>query len=112
MVGVGIEFSTRSKARSSVMGFAPSGFMPVTRRAPFVAMALWAGGRDNPFFRFSPAGTVNMADVPTGLERESYERTWQRSVAATRRRLEDPQFDAVWLRKVAFCLPCELVSGL
>ncbi|MFO7561104.1 MAG: hypothetical protein R6X02_00565 [Enhygromyxa sp.] len=44
-LGLSIEFETRKGIRSQAMGFAPSGFMPVTRRAPFVALALWAGGR-------------------------------------------------------------------
>ena len=110
MLGLGIEFETRGGARSGVMGFAPSGLMPVTRRAPFVTLALWAGGRDNLFFRHSPAGTVNMADVPMDLDRESYDKMWSRSVADTRRRLQDPRHDSTWLRSVAFCLPRSLVE--
>ena len=61
MLGLGVTFETTTGDRSAAMGFAPSGFMPVTRRAPFVALALWAGGRENPKFPYSPAGTVNMA---------------------------------------------------
>lgn len=109
-LGLSIEFQTPAGDRSNAMGFAPSGFMPVTRRAPFVALALWGGGRDNEFFRYSPAGTVNMADVPTNLRREPYRKTWEHSVADTQRRLGDPRHDSVWLRNVAFCLPRTLVE--
>ena len=82
----------------------PSGFMPVTRRAPFLVLALWAGGRANTYFGYSPKGTVNMADVNTKLELAAYESMWTSSVEDTHRRLQDPQHDAKWLRRVAFCL--------
>ncbi|MFO7561105.1 MAG: hypothetical protein R6X02_00570 [Enhygromyxa sp.] len=48
----------------------------------------------------------------TGLDRESYDKMWSRSITDTRRRLEDPAHDAVWLRKVAFCLPRSLLEPL
>ena len=31
------------------MGLAPFGTMPVTRRAPYVCLATWPGGHDNPY---------------------------------------------------------------
>lgn len=111
IAGVNIEFQTAQRVRSSAMGFAPSGCMPVTRRAPFAALALWGGENANPFFSHSPAGTVNMADVPTALNRESYDNTWTSSVADTQRRLTDPPYESAWLRRVAYCLPRALVEA-
>jgi hypothetical protein len=60
---------------------------------------------------FNRAQSVNMADVPTKLDRTSYDNAWARSVADTRTRLADPRQDAKWLRRVAFCLPRELITG-
>jgi hypothetical protein len=74
----------------------------VTRRAPYTALALWTGAQENEFFRHSPPGLVNMADVPTGLSRASYENTWVASVDGTKVRLQEPLYSSVWLRKVAF----------
>lgn len=112
VLGLSIEYRTANGSLSAAMGFAPSPTMPVTRRAPYTALALWTGERENEFFPHSPAGLVNMADVPTGLPRESHEKTWTASVDGTKVRLQDPFYSSVWLRKVAFCLASELVEPL
>jgi hypothetical protein len=44
---VGLHFKTADGDQSSVMGFAPLGCMPVARRAPYVALAVWAGPKLN-----------------------------------------------------------------
>jgi len=62
--GLRMDWTTRSGMRSAAMGFAPFGEMPVTRRAPYVALALWTGERLNPFHSRGPAGTVSMAHAP------------------------------------------------
>jgi hypothetical protein len=109
--GLGIRYRTGAGEWSSAMGFAPSGTMPVTRRAPYLALALWGGGHENPAFKFSRPGTVNMADVAVDLTGDGYDNMWDASQASTRRRLADPAFDVVWLRNVAFCLPRELTDS-
>lgn len=109
LLGLSIEFFTQSGARSATMGFAPSGSMPVTRRAPYVALATWGGGRENPHFERG-GSDVNFADVPTRLPKESYESMWASSQKATRVRLEEPRFDSKWLRKISFCLPRPLAE--
>lgn len=110
--GLSIEYRTSSGLLSAAMGFAPLPTMPVTRRAPYTALALGTGEQENEFFPHSPAGLVNMADVPTGLSDESHAKTWTASVDGTKKRLQDPLYSSVWLRKVAFCLARELVEPL
>jgi len=45
---VGIEWETADAGvRSSPMGFASLGTMPVTRRAPYTCIAAWTGGHEN-----------------------------------------------------------------
>jgi hypothetical protein len=110
ILGLSVKYQTKSGSYSSVMGFAPSGKMPVSRRAPYTMLALWAGEHENEFFRHGPRELVGLADVPTGLSRPSYDKTWASSVEGTKMRLQDPAHDSVWLRGVAFCLARELVE--
>lgn len=103
---VAIDWLTRTKLRSRVMGFAPLGSMPVTRRSPYVAVAAWPGGHDNEFFERSPPQVVSFADAATGLrERDQHDDLWRRSADATQRLASDPADDVEWMRRVAFCLP-------
>jgi hypothetical protein len=103
---VGLEWLTSAELRSQVMGFAPLGSMPVTRRSPYVAVAAWPGGHDNEFFGRSPPRCVSFADAATKLrDREQHDELWRKSEAMTRRLSSDPADDVERMRKVAFCLP-------
>lgn len=90
---------------ATVMGFAPFGEMPVSRRAPYAALALSAGGKRNPFFDKGAPGTVNMAHAQHGLARRKHDATWKKTTADVAALFSDPQEDSAALRRVSFCLP-------
>lgn len=103
---VGLEWITSTKLRSQVMGFAPLGSMPVTRRGPYVALAAWPGGHANEYFDRGHPQRVSFADAATGLrDREQHDELWRKSEEATRRLASDPADDVERMRRVAFCLP-------
>lgn len=103
---VGLEWLTSAGLRSQVMGFAPLGAMPVTRRSPYVAVAAWPGGHDNEFFERSPSHSVSFADAATQLrDRQQHDEVWRKSEVMTRRLASDPADDVERMRRVAFCLP-------
>lgn len=104
-VAMGLFWRTPTKLRAAAMGFAPMGSMPVTRRAPYVAMALWPGDRDNPHFDKSPEDLVSFANAQTGLPKEAHDKLWETSAKDSREMLQDPFDDVVWMRRVTFCLP-------
>jgi hypothetical protein len=103
---VGLEWITSAGLRSQVMGFAPLGAMPVTRRSPYVAVAAWPGGHDNEFFARGHPQRVSFADAATKLrDREQHDDLWRKSEITTRQLSSDPADDVERMRKVAFCLP-------
>ncbi len=104
-VAVGLLWKNPNGFRAAVMGFAPMGSMPVTRRAPYVALALWPGDQENPHFDKSPTGLVSFADANTGLAKDAHDKLWATSAKESRELLRDPFDDVVWMRRVAFCLP-------
>lgn len=107
---VGLHFRTVHGDRSSVMGFAPLGCMPVTRRAPYVALAVWAGAKLNAHKR-SPEGVVGFIDAPVlgadnaPLDQEGHQRMWDATMGRVKELLGDPPEDDFKLKDVAFCLP-------
>ncbi|MBU8900955.1 hypothetical protein KRR26_35700 [Corallococcus sp. M34] len=105
---VSLWWRTPAGLRTSVMGFAPLGSMPVTRRAPFLAIAAWAGPKLNPqkstkMKTPDPSDEVGFVDLRP-LQPEAYEKMWD----ATRQRVKEltalPQEGAA-RPSVAFCLP-------
>lgn len=102
-VPVGLQWTTAAGDESSAMGFAPLGSMPVTRRAPYAAIVLWPGGRDNAFAK--PMKGVGFIDADPGVPRNSYDDMKANTTTATRTLLGDPPDDPILLRSVAFCLP-------
>jgi len=92
------------------MGFAPLGSMPVTRRAPYVALALWPGDRENPHFDKSPDDLVSFADAKLEHSKEVHGKLWDASAKGSREMLKDPFDDVVWMRRVTFCLPAAAVA--
>lgn len=113
---VGLSFLTANSEASSVMGFAPLGCMPVTRRAPYVALGIWAGTKQNPHKR-SPKG-VGFIDAPvlraddSPLEKVEHDKVWDNTMGRVRKLLGDPPEDDVNLKDVAFCLPEANVAEL
>jgi hypothetical protein len=100
----GLDWITREGAKSSAMGFAPLGSMSVTRRAPYVAIALWAGGHENKH-KPSTRNVVGFVDFPVSGGKKEHDRLWEKSRADVQTLLSDPAEDAALLRRVAFCVP-------
>lgn len=103
-VAIGLWWTTATGPLSSVMGFAPLGSMPVTRRAPYVAILLWPGGYEN-VHRTTRNSTVGIVQAPVTSDAEEYQRIWDRTTEVTAELLSEPQENPALLRKVAFCLP-------
>jgi hypothetical protein len=114
---VGLSFRTIDGNRSSVMGFAPLGCMPVSRRAPYVALAVWGGGKLNDHKR-SPEGLVGFIDAPVlgddnaPADRELHQQLWDSTMNRVQELLSDPPEDDFVLKDIAFCLPNSTLAEL
>lgn len=87
---------------ASAIGFAPLGTMPVTRRAPYVAIGVWAGGHRNPR-RKKPDAFMGVGDMSHALQDERYnkmQRLTRERVSRARNVLQDPAVAT----GVTFCL--------
>jgi hypothetical protein len=105
---VSLWWRTPAGLRTSVMGFAPLGSMPVTRRAPFVAIAAWAGPKLNPqkskkMKAPDPPDEVGFVDMPP-LPPDKHDQMWDTTRDNVRELKALPQEGAA-LPTVAFCLP-------
>jgi hypothetical protein len=105
---VGLWWRTPAGLRTSVMGFAPLGSMPVTRRAPFVAIAAWTGPKLNPqkskmMKKPDPPDEVGFVDMPP-LQPDKHDDMWEITRTKVRELKALPQEGAA-LPTVAFCLP-------
>lgn len=108
-VHLGLDWITAAGDVSDTMGFAPFASMPVPRRAPYVAIGAWPGGRDNPFRDTPPtppsrAGQVSFLDAAHDLELGSYGRAWTTTTATIAGLMQSPPDDARRYRKTAFVL--------
>jgi hypothetical protein len=99
-----IEWRTSGDMISSVGGFAPLAAMPATRRAPYVALAVWGGGRCNLHMHTRVAGAVGFIDQNPGFNAEEHKDVREKTEAAVGDVLSDPPEDMVHLRSVAFCV--------
>lgn len=107
-VGVSLFFETKHSERACAMGFSPSAGMPMTRRAPYLGLAVWAGRRSNPFWTEGSPGTVNMSHAPPLAEDAAqHEKLWKESKTRTRALLSEPQDDYRWVREITFCLQAD-----
>lgn len=114
---IGIEWLTSNGDRSEVMGFAPFPTMPVTRRAPYVAIATWPGDHLNPLrgkgsTPLARPGVVSFLDAPSDLSEELYEKHWQETSARVTGLMEVPPDDAKIYRNAAFALYPEATERL
>jgi hypothetical protein len=103
---VGIEWMTTTNTRSSPMGFATIGTMPVTRRAPYTCIAAWTGGHQNAY-RKRVEHVVHFLDADlTGVVRDAkhYEQLRTKSVKETTALLSNQSDHARNYRNVAFRL--------
>lgn len=114
---IALEWTTSSGDISETMGFAPFLSMPVPRRAPYVAIATWPGGRSNPFRGkgSTPPGLareVSFLDASHGFEEDDYEQMWTETVANVGVLMEVPTDDPKLYRRTTFVLPIEHAEKL
>ncbi len=109
-VGVQMTLQTAAGSSTDAMGFAPSAFMPTTRRAPYLALAAWTGGYENPNRKGSTPGWVTMGDAPPP-ELGSYDVTWERTRTASQRLAEPDDVGKRKLRRLAFRLDRRAVTN-
>jgi hypothetical protein len=88
------------------MGFGPFVTMPATRRAPYVCIATWPGGRANPHRKRPKNGIVDFLDcaLPKALSDAEYKAAWDESVTRTGELLREQGDDPSFYREVAFRL--------
>ena len=114
---IGLEWRTHAGDISEAMGFAPFATMPVPRRAPYVAIATWPGGRSNPFRGRGSTppgkpGEVSFLDASHGFDAEQYETMWSETTARVASVMSVPPDDPRLYRRAAFVLSAEHAAGL
>ena len=94
-----VRWKTKTGSLSEVAGFAPLSEMSLTRRAPYLSLAVWGGGLPD-------AKPVGLADVPWNRGAVKDDRLWRPSVDLTTKMLaEFTTKQRSWLRRVAFSIP-------
>ena len=104
---IGMEWTIRPGLASSPMGLAPFATMPVTRRAPYVCIAAWPGGHENPHWTRYDERVVHFLDTDLSklrLTRPKYQSLTAASKDATRELLSEVGDDARHYRRAAFRL--------
>jgi hypothetical protein len=103
---LGLEWKTSGESMSLPMGFGPFVTMPATRRAPYVCIATWPGGRANPHRKRPRKGIVDFLDsaLPKPLSDAEYKVGWEDSVKRTGELLSEQGDDPNYYREVAFRL--------
>ena len=114
-VMIGMTWRIREGLASSPMGLAPFGTMPVTRRAPYVCIAAWPGGHDNPHWKRYDEGIVHFLDTDIsalGLSKAKYKALTNKSQSITHDRLSELGDDARHYRRTAFRLRSSTAEAL
>jgi hypothetical protein len=70
---VALSWKSPEQFQSTTLGLAPFGTMPVMRRAPLVAIALWPGGHQNLHWPYR-GKRVSLADMPHSLDAETHQK--------------------------------------
>ncbi len=102
-----MEWTIRPGLASSPMGLAPFATMPVTRRAPYVCIAAWPGGHENPNWTRHDERIVHFLDTDLSklrLAKPKYQSLTSASKDATHELLSERADDARHYRRVAFRL--------
>jgi hypothetical protein len=114
-VMIGVEWQIGNDCASSVMGLAPFATMPVTRRAPYVCLAAWPGGHDNPHWTRYDQNIVHFLDTDlTALQLTvpKYRSLMTASRSTTEQLLSELSDDARYYRRVAFRLQGSVAESL
>jgi hypothetical protein len=104
---IGVAWQIGNGCSTSVMGLAPFATMPVTRRAPYVCLAAWPGGHDNPHWTRYEADIVHFLDTDLSalkLTTAKSRSLTKASVATTALLLSELDDDARYYRRAAFRL--------
>lgn len=103
---IGVRWQTPTGLLSVPMGFGPFPTMPVTRRAPYVCLATWPGGHENPHRKKFAPDMLDFLDsaLPEPLTSEQYRVVWNSSLKRTAELLSEPPDDSSFYRRVAFRL--------
>jgi hypothetical protein len=112
---IGVEWTIGNGCASSVMGLAPFATMPVTRRAPYVCLAAWTGGHDNPHWTHYERDIVHFLDTDlTALQLTTpkYRSLTTGSRSTTEQLLAELGDDARYYRRVAFRLQSAVATAL
>ncbi len=116
-VHVALEWTTAENLVDDTMGFAPLLTMPVPRRNPYVAIALWPGGQQNPLRGIPPtpranAGRVSFLDVPHGFDAETNASMWKTTEEKVAELMTLPADRPSSYRRSAFVFSPAAVEGL
>ncbi len=114
-VQVGVEWTTSTNLIDDTMGFAPLLAMPVPRRTPYAAIALWPGGHANPLRGIPPTPPakktrVSFLDVRHDFDQATNENMWKTTEARVGELMMLPPDRASLYRQVAFALSATAVD--
>lgn len=106
---VRLAWQTPQNLRAYAMGLAPSGLMPLTRRAPFVCLMIWPGGHENPHRPANGRRTVSIADMKTSIK--NFRGLWKATEdAKLARAATEPTMSAAF-HDVTFCLRRDVAAA-
>ena len=114
-VMIGMTWQVREGVASSPMGFGPFGTMPVTRRAPYVCIAAWPGGHDNPYWKRYEEHIVHFLDTDLSalrLSKAKYKSLTDISKSTTEQLLSELNDAARFYRRTAFRLRAAVAESL
>ncbi|HEY1690589.1 MAG TPA: hypothetical protein VGG39_00420 [Polyangiaceae bacterium] len=101
---VALTWRTPGGKLSRVMGLGALSTMPVTRCAPYVALAAWTGGHENPWRQPKiPRNVVMFSDMPHELTEEHHDR-WEHESELLTARMVAQTGDAPPTYKLTFRL--------
>lgn len=111
---LGLQWNTADGLQSLPMGFAPFGTMPVTRRAPYVCLATWPGGHENPHRKKFDPNVVDFLDaaLPEPLSAAHYKELRDNSVKRTGELMSESHDNPNYYRRVAFRLSATVANRI
>lgn len=113
---VQVRWDAPNGMKSEAMGFAPFSIMPVTRRAPYVALALWPGSSLDDSERLYPRkedGVMEFLDTAHPFAADEIQDFKDDSLAMTKQLFQNPPGDnKEFYRQAAFVLSSDVARGL
>jgi len=108
-VPISLRWRTPEPRTMQTIGFASLLTMPATRRAPYVAVAVWGGSHRNRFKQTAGGDEIGIIDVFPGKDVDEdeggrHQKLWDQSKDDTKRLCTDPYESSFQLQRVAFVL--------